>query len=374
MSAQGTPSPIYSGEDYHEVEVKNNAETRQNAMSSHTSSPQPNIAFTKAAFAFRDSLTNPQTKKVAQPTVTVTATPDTTAVDDPEADAEAAHAKRHKRRVTIARTAQHALTAILSIVIAGFQGSTYFKYEQTKGIKGAWPINADTTPTLLLFATGLVALFLDTCAIVAYLMPGSNIGRKAFALAIRSNTMITTLKTTAYGFSAVVCKAGFSTGVSSRTTDNTQLWPWACKCAADAKTDPSMAKLASQTNAAFNCTSNVRFPCDVDSIANFVQTVAWGLSLLNIAVQCIGVVIDQVHAADDRKFKNFIASDQAIAMTEKPEDARPLLTDAGSPGKIAKKGKYEKLSDSDYDQLDSISSDYDSQLAQQSPWQSGGQK
>lgn len=66
-------------------------------------------------------------------------------------------------------------------------------------------------------------------------------------IAIRSNAVITTIKTTAYGFSTVVCKAGFDLG--NANGQNNDLWSWSCSAKG--------SKMNSVNNANFTCTGNV---------------------------------------------------------------------------------------------------------------------
>lgn len=145
------------------------------------------MAFTKAAFMFKDGLDKSRTsKKSDQVQVAVKA------IESPASDTsptlpsptknEAAHQARHQRRIRIARTIQHLLTSVLSIVIALLQGKVFVLYNQTKDVPGAWPINPNLVPTLMLFATALAALTIDICALVAYFWPKTNIGKKAFAV------------------------------------------------------------------------------------------------------------------------------------------------------------------------------------------------
>ena len=92
----------------------------------------------------------------------------------------AEHKKRLTQRVRIARSLQHTVTSILSILVAFLQGRAYFTYNATKGTKGTWPPFLNIVPTLMLFITALVALIVDMCSLVAYMLPSSRIGRQAF--------------------------------------------------------------------------------------------------------------------------------------------------------------------------------------------------
>lgn len=210
-------------------------------------SPQPNMAFTKAAFVFKDGLDKSRaTKKHDQVQVAVKAveapmSETSTAPPSPTTN-EAAHQARHQRRIRIARTVQHLLTSVLSIVIAILQGKVFVLYNQTKNQPGAWPINPNLVPTLMLFATALAALTIDICALVAYFWPKTSIGKKAFAVSLHlvwkplSNGLLkfahsayavyTTIKGISYTFSAVVCKTGMDHGSSSGNLDD--LWSWTC--------------------------------------------------------------------------------------------------------------------------------------------------
>lgn len=149
----------------------------------------PNIAFTKAALVFKDGLDKSRASKKydqAQVTIKAVETPilTTSTASSSSTTDEGAHQARHQRRIRIARTVQHLLTSIVSIVIAVLQGKVFVLYQQTKSVPGAWPINPNLVPTLLLFATALAAFTIDVCALVAYFWPQSNIGKRAFSVSV----------------------------------------------------------------------------------------------------------------------------------------------------------------------------------------------
>lgn len=155
-------------------------------------SPDPNrsnITFAKAAFAFRDSINNAPHSKAPQAT-TVTTKPVDEPVShpgqdvnpDPEQLADKAHQERHKRRIRVARGVQHTLTSLLSLAVAILQGRVYINYMQTKDVPNAWPTHPNLLPTLMLFVTAIAALFIDLCAIIAYLWPQKRAGQRAYSV------------------------------------------------------------------------------------------------------------------------------------------------------------------------------------------------
>lgn len=297
-----------------------------------------NLAFTRAAFAFRDGLDH---KRVSNVTVSeVQELPEAEAGPTADEIAEKAHKARHKRRIRIARTIQHILTSLLSIAVAGLQGQMYYSYQSTKNVSGAWPVNANLVPTLMLFATAIIALFVDFCALTAYLWPSSSVGRMAFSLANSANYVIKTFKAIAYAYSTVVCKTMFDQGNASGM--NTDLWSWTCSPKADAH--------ANITHAGANCLGSY---------------IAWYLSFANIGIEVLGIVIDQIVARDEEKWKSKSNSKASAEM--KPTKgassgaAKPLLGGTAAIG-ITGKGKYQKLTDDEYDQLDKLQGGYDGEL------------
>lgn len=227
---------------------------------------QPNLAFTKAAFIFKDGLSKARTnKKDDKVEVTVKSVePPTPKPNAPASIAEDAHQARHKRRIRMLRLVQHLLTSILSVIIAILQGKVYIVYLQTKSVQGAWPTTPNLVPTLMLCITAVAALGIDLCAIVAYFWPQSTIGKRAFMvsssfvfslqhlltvwkLASSGYGIYTTFKGISYAYSAVVCKTGFDQG--NATGDNNDLWSWLCR-SKDSTT-------SAVTQASANCTGSV---------------------------------------------------------------------------------------------------------------------
>jgi hypothetical protein len=151
-------------------------------------SNRQSLVFAKAAFAFRDGLEHSRYKSESQYTATTASVPDTPVVEPPAPDTEdpelAAHEARHKKRIRILRSLQHLLTSLLSLIIAVLQGRTYDIYMQTKDVNAAWPTHPNVFPTLLLFATALLSLFFDACAITAYSWPNTRIGQKAYRVSL----------------------------------------------------------------------------------------------------------------------------------------------------------------------------------------------
>lgn len=148
--------------------------------------PHTNLAFTRAAFAFKDGLdkareskNNNQVKVSVEPVETPSVEPPNARLSSTD---EAAHQARHQRRIHIARVVQHLLTSVLSIVIAILQGKVFVLYKQTQNVAGAWPMNPDLVPTLMLFVTAVIALTIDACALIAYFWPKSSIGKRAYSV------------------------------------------------------------------------------------------------------------------------------------------------------------------------------------------------
>lgn len=178
------------------------SESQTSATTSSTDPNHSNIAFTKAAFAFRDGLDRAHARKQdasksSSNTVTITTTPvpdssekqaDTMSEPDPEQVADLAHQARHKKRIRIARGVQHTLTSLLSLAVALLQGQTYLSYQKTKDVKGAWPTHPNLLPTLMLLATAIAALFIDICAIVAYVWPQKRAGQRAYSVCVHHRT------------------------------------------------------------------------------------------------------------------------------------------------------------------------------------------
>lgn len=146
----------------------------------HADPNRSSIVFARAAFQFREALDRKRVDTTSAPVKAV----DEAIEQAPSEEelANKAHQLRHKRRVRIARVSQHLLTSLLSIGVAGLQGQTYITYQKTKNVANAWPQVPNLLPTLMLFITSITALFIDICALTAYLLPHSKIGHEAYSV------------------------------------------------------------------------------------------------------------------------------------------------------------------------------------------------
>jgi hypothetical protein len=146
--------------------------------------------------------------------------------DDPRAEAKARRRARNDKMVKIMRFIQSTLGAILSIIIAVFQGRVYWTYQKTQSQPGTWPAVPNTMPTILLFSVAVAALVFDICMLVAYMWPSSRYARWAVVIGGGMHTVVASTKTVSFAIAAVVSKTTFDYGNSSGT--NGDLWSYTC--------------------------------------------------------------------------------------------------------------------------------------------------
>jgi hypothetical protein len=234
------------------------------------------IGFTKAAFVFKEELDDIRSKKspLAAPNDALSKKLKSQSTGYVREDVEMPPppppansyafdpTERDNRRIRILRAVQHTLTSVLSITIAVLQGLTYAKYQRTKDVPNAWPTHPTLFPTLLLMIVAIMALAFDISSLIAYFMPGKRIAERAFRLTVKIHYWITAVKSMSYAIAAAVCRTGFSVG------NQKDLWGWSCS--AQGK------DMSSVNDAMFNCAGN---------------TAAWVLSILNIAIEVLGVLV-----------------------------------------------------------------------------------
>lgn len=214
-----------------------------------SSNQDPNYAFTKTAFMFRDKLdqirgrnaridamVSVPSAKAEKPTVTIKEVQK----DQPP---NAHSTPLLDRRVRVLRVLQHMLLSLTDVTIAVLQSLTYIKWAQTKNVPDAWPQHPMLFPTLMLLAVAAMALLFDAFSLVAYIFPTKPIAKKAYRLAINLHYWITSLKAFSYSIAAAVCRTGFSMG------NQQDLWGWSCSTQGQA--------MAATNNASMNCTGNV---------------------------------------------------------------------------------------------------------------------
>jgi hypothetical protein len=226
----------------------------------------PTPSFTKAAIVFHDQLQQVRHKRVSDSTVSeVSESPGpkdskqsgVAVVSSIEVDGndklDTVEGTVLGRQIRLLRALQSALTALLSLSIAFFQGRAYVVFVQTKDVPGAWPTTPFIAPTLLLLSVAIAASVFDICLIVAYLFPGRKFALKAIRVATRAHWVVTTAKTASYALSSVVCRTGFDFGNTSNT--NNDLWSWTCSAKAD--------QFAEINQAESNCQIQVRSPFNI---------------------------------------------------------------------------------------------------------------
>ena len=74
------------------------------------------------------------------------------------------------------------------------------------------PVYPAIVPTLLLFGVAVAALSFDVCSLIAYLMSGKRIARRAFKVAVNMRYVIAGAKGLSWATAASVCRTGFQVG------------------------------------------------------------------------------------------------------------------------------------------------------------------
>lgn len=211
-------------------------------------SERENVAFTQAAFAFRDRLDDIRSKREsAQPLIS----------DSAKDDGADQHGAR--QRIRIMRGVQGLLTALLSLAIAVMQGRVYIIYLNTKNVAGAWPSTPNVLPTLLLFSVAIAALIFDIALIVGYTTRGQA-GKIAYEIAVGAHYVAVTAKMASFVITSVVCRVGFNFGSSSG--NNNDLWSWTCSAKSDAMADVTQASSDCSTQVTYFPSASSAFLTD----------------------------------------------------------------------------------------------------------------
>lgn len=87
---------------------------------------------------------------------------------------------RQEWQIRIAKGFMSLLTSLISLTVVYLQGNTWLTYQRTMHIEGAWPNEPNLSPTLVLLATGIIAVFIDIFALVAYMSPLIAMARKLY--------------------------------------------------------------------------------------------------------------------------------------------------------------------------------------------------
>lgn len=109
------------------------------------------------------------------------------------------------------------------------------------------------------------------------------------------------------------------------------------------------------------------------------QYVAWYLAMANIAIEILGVIINQITKQDAEKFKTQSSTNEASADLEKHDDAdsdtKPLLSpSADVKSNDAAPAKSQGTPNDDYSsKFDEMSDELDGQLNDSLPKMSGSQ-
>jgi hypothetical protein len=215
-----------------------------------SSTQTPNYAFTKSAFAFRDTLDQIRGRNACiESRTSISSTkaekPPAVTVNEVHKDLPTAEpgVEPLDRRVQTLRIVQHALLSATDVTVTVLQSLVYMKWAQTKNIPDAWPQQPMLFPTLVLLAVSAMALLFDISSLVAYTFPTKPIAEKAYRLAIQLHYWITSLKAFSYSIAAAVCRTGFAMG------NQQDLWGWSCSAQGQA--------MAATNDAGVNCTGNV---------------------------------------------------------------------------------------------------------------------
>jgi hypothetical protein len=161
---------------------------RDNSLSipllSREQANKQSLAFGRAAVIFQNRLTSVRRKQASAQTLVDSPNPKlvfdkSDACEDAQIEAD----QRRQKPVRILRAIQGALTAIIAVSIAVFQGKAYVNYFETKDQVGAWPSHPKLEPTLLLFAVAIMAFTFDGFLIVAYTTHDKGIAGKAYKVA-----------------------------------------------------------------------------------------------------------------------------------------------------------------------------------------------
>jgi hypothetical protein len=119
---------------------------------------------------------------------------------------------------------------------------TLAKFNATKHVPGAWPQNPVTSPTFLMMIVSTVNCFVDSINLLVQCCGPAAIGLMASVVfKVRNVTGVVMAL-------APAIAAGF-TGISTTTSNNSDLWSWSCSSGAD--------QMASVNSSGTVCTRNV---------------------------------------------------------------------------------------------------------------------
>jgi hypothetical protein len=137
---------------------------------------------------------------------------------------------------------QYFLNATLAITIITIMALTLAKFNATKKIPGAWPQNPVTSPTLLMMIVSIVNCLVDSANLLVQCCGTA-------ALGVMAGIVSKVLKVTGVVMAlAPAAAVGFS-GISSTSSNNSDLWSWSCSSGAD--------KMANVNSSGTICMTNV---------------------------------------------------------------------------------------------------------------------
>jgi hypothetical protein len=122
-------------------------------------------------------------------------------------------------------------------------GLTLAKFNATKKVPGAWPQNPVTSPTLLMMIVSIVNCLVDSANLLVQCCGAAAIGVMAGIVSkVRKVTGVVMVL-------APAAAVGFS-GISTTTSNNSDLWSWSCSSGAD--------KMAQVNSSGTICMTNVK--------------------------------------------------------------------------------------------------------------------
>ena len=209
-------------------------------------------------------------------------------------------------------------------------GLTLAKFNATKNVPGAWPENPLTSPTLLMMVVSIVNCLVDSVNLLFQCCGAAALG---VMTGIASKVHKATGVVMALAPAAAV---GFS-GISTTTSNNTDLWSWSCSSGAD--------KMANVNSSGTICMTNVKsrflltriplhimYERNLTSFGYAMQQTAFALQVCQIIFHILSLLIpalaDYRPSSPSSKGSNSAKDEKAAAAKSGDEAAQKLINEA----------------------------------------------
>jgi hypothetical protein len=118
---------------------------------------------------------------------------------------------------------------------------TLAKFNATKNVPGAWPQNPVTSPTFLMMIVSIVNCFVDSINLLVQCCG-------AAAISVMAGIVFKVRNVTGVLMALAPAVAAGFTGISTTTSNNSDLWSWSCSNGADQMANVNSSGTICMTN------------------------------------------------------------------------------------------------------------------------------